>query len=181
MPGSASGSKPSGSRPVDPLHIAVVGSGDASAKERRQAERVGRAVAEAGAVLVCGGLGGVMEAASRGVRSAGGLTIGILPGSERSDANEYVDVAIPTGLREARNILVVRAADAVVAVGGEFGTLSEISFALREGTPVVGLDTWQLTRHGRTDDAIVRAADPEEAVRIAVRLARTRTRRRPRR
>ncbi len=126
-------------------YIAVVGSGDRlPVAQRRQAEAVGRAVAEAGAVLVCGGLGGVMEAACRGAHAGGGLTVGILPGRDRGEANGHVDVAIPTGLGEARNVLVVRSADAVVALAGEFGTLSEIAFALQAGIPVVGLDTWEL-------------------------------------
>jgi hypothetical protein len=137
------------------------------------AEEVGRAVAEAGAVLVCGGLGGVMEAACRGARAGGGLTVGILPGRDRGDANRYVDVAVPTGMGEARNALVVRAADAVVAVAGEYGTLSEIALALQAGIPVVGLDTWELGRHGQTVEAVVRAEDPALAVALALRLARS--------
>jgi uncharacterized protein (TIGR00725 family) len=129
-------------------------------------------VAEAGAVLVCGGLGGVMEAACRGAQRAGGLTLGILPGRDRAEANPHVDVAIPTGLGEARNALVVHAADAVVAVAGEYGTLSEIALALQAGIPVVGLDTWELARGGATVEAVVRAETPGQAVALAVRLAR---------
>jgi uncharacterized protein (TIGR00725 family) len=105
---------------------------------------VGRALGERGVALVCGGLGGVMEAACRGAKGAGGATIGILPGSDRAAANGFVDVAIPTGLGEARNALVVRAADAVIAVGGGYGTLSEIALALKAGKRVVGLDTWDI-------------------------------------
>jgi uncharacterized protein (TIGR00725 family) len=105
---------------------------------------VGRALGERGVALVCGGLGGVMEAACRGAKEAGGATIGILPGSDRAAANEFVDVAIPTGFGEARNVLVVRAADAVIAVGGGHGTLSEIAFALKAGKRVVGLGTWEI-------------------------------------
>jgi uncharacterized protein (TIGR00725 family) len=105
---------------------------------------VGRALGERGVALVCGGLGGVMEAACRGAKGAGGATIGILPGSDRAAANEFVDVAIPTGLGEARNALVVRAADAVIAVGGGYGTLSEIALALKAGKRVVGLETWDI-------------------------------------
>jgi hypothetical protein len=137
------------------------------------AEEVGRAVAAAGAVLVCGGLGGVMEAACRGARAGGGLTVGILPGRDRAEANRHVDIAIPTGMGEARNALVVRAADAVVAVDGEYGTLSEIALALQAGIPVVGLDTWELGRHGQVDDAVVRAEDPALAVELALELARS--------
>jgi len=157
-------------------YIAVVGGGDRlPAAQRRSAEAVGRAVAEAGAVLVCGGLGGVMEAACRGAHAGGGLTVGILPGRERGEANPHVDVAIPTGLGEARNALVVRCADAVVALAGEFGTLSEIALALQAGIPVVGLDTWELGRGGTPlpVDPVVRAGDPARAVALAVELART--------
>jgi uncharacterized protein (TIGR00725 family) len=149
--------------PTSP-HIAVVGAGRASRDQEQTAEAVGGALAEAGAVLVCGGLGGVMEAACRGARAAGGTTVGILPGSDRSAANEHVDVAIATGLGEARNALVVRAVDALIAIGGEFGTLSEIALALKAAKPVVGLGTWDL-------EPIVRAQDPVDAVRRALELA----------
>jgi len=108
------------------------------------AEEVGRLVAQRGGVLVCGGLGGVMDAACRGARAQGGTTIGILPGLDRSAANPHVDVAIPTGLGEARNALVVRAADVLIAVGGAYGTLSEIALALGAGKRVIGLDTWDI-------------------------------------
>jgi uncharacterized protein (TIGR00725 family) len=108
------------------------------------AESVGRGLGARGVVLVCGGLGGVMEAACRGAKDAGGTTVGILPGLDRSDANEHVDVAIATGLGEARNALVVRAADAVIAVGGGYGTLSEIALALKAGKRVVGLGSWDV-------------------------------------
>lgn len=145
-------------------YIAVVGAGRASAEQERVAEAAGRAVGAAGAVLVCGGLGGVMEAACRGAKAAGGATVGILPGSDRGAANEHVDVALATGLGEARNALVVRAADALVAVGGEYGTLSEIALAVKAGKPVVGLGTWEL-------DAVVVAESPEEAVRLALQAA----------
>jgi len=132
------------------------------------AERVGRALGERGAVVVCGGLAGVMEAACRGAKDAGGATLGILPGLDRSDANPYVDVAVPTGLGEARNALVVRAADALIAVGGEWGTLSEIALAMRAGKRVVGLGTWELHRGGRPVEGILAAADPDEAVELAL-------------
>jgi uncharacterized protein (TIGR00725 family) len=118
-------------------------------------------IAERGALLVCGGLGGVMEAACRGARAAGGTTLGLLPGADRAEANPHVTVAVPTGLGEARNALVVRAADAVVAIGGGYGTLSEIALALRAGKPVIGLGTWDI-------DGIEVASDPEAAVRAAL-------------
>jgi uncharacterized protein (TIGR00725 family) len=124
--------------------IAVVGAGDdVPAETVASAEEAGAAVAEAGAVLVCGGLGGVMEAACRGAKSRLGTTVGLLPGTDRLDANGWVDLAIPTGMGELRNALVVRAADAVVAVGGGWGTLSEIALARKTGTPVVGVG-WEL-------------------------------------
>jgi uncharacterized protein (TIGR00725 family) len=112
-----------------------------------------------------------MEAACRGARTAGGTTVGILPGSDRAQANPYVDIALPTGLGEVRNALVVRAADAVIAVGGAYGTLSEIALALRAGTPVVGLDTWELVRRGRPDQSVIQAGDPHAAVELALAAA----------
>jgi uncharacterized protein (TIGR00725 family) len=118
---------------------------------------VGRELGGRGAVLVCGGLGGVMEAACRGAKEAGGTTVGILPGMDRAAANPYVDVAVPTGLGEARNALVVRAADALVAVGGGYGTLSEIALALKAGKRVVGLGTWDV-------EGVEAAGSPAEAV-----------------
>jgi uncharacterized protein (TIGR00725 family) len=147
-----------------PAYVAVVGAGRASAGEEHAAEAVGRGLAAAGAVVVCGGLGGVMEAACRGAKAGGGTTVGILPGTRRSDANRYVDVALPTGLGEMRNALVVRAADGLVAVGGEFGTLSEIALALKAGKPVVALGGWELARDGDVVEAIARAASAEDAV-----------------
>jgi uncharacterized protein (TIGR00725 family) len=157
-----------------PSWIAVVGPGRASDEEAATALAVGDGLARAGAVLVCGGLGGAMEAACRGAREAGGTTVGLLPGHDRGEANPYVDVAIPTGLGELRNGLVVRAAHAVIAVAGEYGTLSEIGFALKTGKPVVGLGTWELARGGKVDAGIVVARDPADAVDRAVQLARRR-------
>jgi uncharacterized protein (TIGR00725 family) len=152
--------------------IGVIGAGRCSAQEARVAEAVGRALAQRGAMLVCGGLGGVMEAACRGAKSAGGTTIGILPGVSRSEANPYVDLPIVTGLDQARNIIVVRTAQALIAVGGQYGTLSEIAYALKLRVPVVGLNTWQLAREGKEVPAIVSAPTPEEAVEKALALAR---------
>lgn len=144
--------------------IAVVGAGLPEPGTDRAAAAVGRALAERGAILVCGGLGGVMEAACRGAKEAGGTTVGILPGEARSEANPYVDVAIATGMGEMRNALIVRAADAIIAVGGEFGTLSEIAFALKIGTPVFGLDSWDLDAARPGGGGIVVVSDPAEAV-----------------
>lgn len=152
-------------------YVAVVGGGEPDTDAADAAEEVGRLLARGGATVVCGGLGGVMEAACRGAKAEGGTTVGILPTSDRGDANPYVDVAIPTGMGEARNALVVRAADVLVAVGGEFGTLSEIALALRTGTPVVGLATWELAKGGRAVEAIVRAETPADAVAAALALA----------
>jgi uncharacterized protein (TIGR00725 family) len=145
-------------------YVAVVGGGAASAGEERTAEEVGRRLAEAGAIVVCGGLGGVMEAACRGAKAGGGTTVGILPGTSRADANPHVDVAIATGLGELRNGLVVRTADALVAVGGEFGTLSEIALALKARKPVVAIGGWELAREGEPVEAIVRATGAADAV-----------------
>lgn len=127
-------------------YVAVVGPSQASPQELHVAEEVGAALAEAGALVVTGGLGGVMEAACRGARSRRGRTLGLLPGEDRDEANGWVDVAVATGLGELRNGLVVRASDAVVAVGWSHGTLSEVALALRTGRPVVGIGDWE--RHG---------------------------------
>lgn len=148
--------------------IAVCGPGVAGPGERDDAERAGAAVAAAGAVLVCGGLGGVMEAACRGARSGGGMTVGILPGEDRAAANSWVQVAIPTGLGEARNALLVRAADGLVAIGGGWGTLSEIALAMRRGMPVVGVSTWGLESGSRSVEGILQAEDGRQAVDLAL-------------
>ena len=148
-----------------PLYIAVVGASSASDAELAAAETVGRALGEAGATLITGGRSGVMEAASKGAASAGATTIGLLPGTHRAEANPYVSVAIPTGLGELRNGLIIRAADAVVAVGGAYGTLSEVALALRAGVPVIGVDTWAI-------DGIERAATATAAAERALEHAR---------
>lgn len=150
------------------MTIAVIGGRVVDPDTRRAAREVGAGLAGAGARLVCGGLGGVMAAACEGAHGAGGLTIGILPGTDRSEANPHVTVAIPTGLGEARNLLVIRSADAVVAVDGAYGTLSEIAFALDGGVPVVGLGTWELHRDGAVDAGIVVAESPADAVHRAL-------------
>jgi uncharacterized protein (TIGR00725 family) len=152
------------------LHVAVVGAGTPDPPHAAMAEEVGRLLAARGAVVVCGGLGGVMEAACRGAKGAGGTTVGILPGMDRGEANPWVDVAIPTGLGEARNALVVRAADVVIAIAGEFGTLSEIALALKAGKPVVGIDTWELSRRGAPLTEIVPAGNARKAVELALEL-----------
>ena len=145
-------------------YIAFVGPGKATPEQDAAAERVGRGLAERGAIVVCGGLGGVMAAACRGATAAGGVTIGMLPGLDRAAANEWVAIAIPTGLGELRNGLIVRSADAVIAVGGAYGTLSEVALALKTGIPVVGLGTWAI-------DGIHALGSPREAVARALTLA----------
>lgn len=153
------------------LVLAVVGSASCDEEVAALAEAVGREIARRGAVLVCGGRGGVMEAACRGARAEGGTTVGILPGNDRRQANPYVDIALATGLGEARNAVVVRAADAVIAVSGGYGTLSEIGLALKMGKAVIGLDTWDLGRGGRVQGGILPASSPTQAVELAVRRA----------
>src|SRR5581483_12339622 len=138
--------------------------GEASPEQLQAAEQVGREIAQGGAALVCGGLGGVMAAACRGAQQSGGTTIGLLPGLERDAANEWVQIAIPTGLGELRNGLIVRCADAVIAVGGAYGTLSEVALALKTGVPVVGLGTWEI-------DGVRAAASAHAAVKAALELA----------
>jgi uncharacterized protein (TIGR00725 family) len=153
-------------------YVAVVGSGDGGREDEAAALDAGRALGRRGAVLVCGGMGGVMASACRGAREEGGTTVGLLPGLDRNDANPHVEVVVATGLGEARNALVVRAVDAVVAIGGGYGTLSEIGLALKAGTPVVGVATWELSRAGQPVEAIEQAASGEEAVDRALTLAR---------
>jgi uncharacterized protein (TIGR00725 family) len=148
--------------------VAVCGSATATADELAAAERIGELLARAGVTLVCGGMGGVMDAAARGCAAAGGTSIGVLPGVDRSGASAYLSVVLPTGLGEARNALVVRAADAVIAVGGEFGTLSEIALALKMGKRVVGMDTWSFERRRSAADPVERAGSPDEAVALAL-------------
>jgi uncharacterized protein (TIGR00725 family) len=142
--------------------VAVIGPGDASAAELAVAEEVGARLVDLGATVVTGGLGGVMEAASRGAKSRRGLTIGLLPGLDRSEANGWVDVAIATGLGEIRNALIVRTSDALVAVGGGAGTLSEIGFALKLGRPVIGVGTFEV-------EGVVQVSSAAEAAELALR------------
>ena len=150
--------------------IAVIGGGQPSPREAQLAEEVGRELAVRGAILVCGGLGGVMEAACKGAQSEGGVTIGILPGESRQAANPYVQIPIVTSIGHARNLAVVKSAQAVIAIGGSYGTLSEIGHALRSGIPVIGLNTWSLSRNGQQDNSIILAQNPTEAVNKALNL-----------
>ena len=143
------------------IRVAVIGGSRPGRPAVKAAFEVGRLIARAGAVVVCGGLGGVMEAACRGAREEGGPTVGILPGGSPADANPWVDLPIATGLGYTRNALVVMNADAVIAVDGEYGTLSEIAYGKIHGKKVVGLGTWEIK-------GVVPAATPEEAVRLAL-------------
>jgi uncharacterized protein (TIGR00725 family) len=151
--------------------IAVIGGEFPPADVLPLAEEVGRRIAQAGAVLVCGGLGGVMAAACRGARSAGGLTVGILPTGRRTDANSDVDIAILTGLGVARNVLVSLTGQAVIAIDGAFGTLTEIAHTLELGKPVVALRAWNLDSSGIDPGRYVRVDTPAEAVELALRVA----------
>ena len=151
--------------------IAVFGSSRPSQKELSFAEEVGYLLGKAGCVVVCGGLGGVMEAVCRGAKKGGGLTVGVLPGRFRQEANPYVDVAVVTGMGEARNVVVALSGEAAIAIGGGLGTLSEIAHAMRAGVPVVGLLTWELEAKRLEGVKIHRATTPEEAVRKALILA----------
>ncbi len=150
------------------LQISVIGAGEGDEEILRDAEEVGRGIAEAGAVLVCGGLGGVMEAASRGASEAGGTVLGILPTLSPADANPYVSHAVATGTGHARNLAVVASGEAVIAVGGEWGTLSEIAYARKLGRPVVAIRSWTLRNRAGTDLGIVEAETAEEAVSAAL-------------
>ncbi len=161
--------------PPLPVAIAVVGSGASDSAMKPVAETVGRALARAGVTLVCGGRGGVMAAAARGARQAGGRTVGILPGTGPDDSppNPSIEVPIFTGMGQARNLAVVLSADVVIAIGGGWGTLSEIGLARKHGRPVVLLGNWHLELPDKVDDRnLVHAKSPEEAVEIALDLAR---------
>ncbi|MBN1485383.1 MAG: TIGR00725 family protein [Chloroflexia bacterium] len=149
--------------------IAVCGAAVCDRATYERARRVGCLLAEAGAVLLCGGRGGVMEGACRGAREGGGLTVGLLPGARPDEANPYVDLPIVTNLGQARNAVLVLSAQAVIAISGGAGTLSEIAFALKLGRPVVGLGTWRMVRgDGQTEDGILYADSPEQAVEWAL-------------
>jgi len=155
-----------------PLRIAVCGAGQCDPTVYEQAREVGLCLARAGAIVLTGGLGGVMEAACRGAREAGGLTVGILPGEDTRAANRYVWLPIATGMGQARNVILILSASAVVAIAGEAGTLSEIALALKLGRPVVALGSWQLRRSDGTEETrIYTVSSPQEAADLALRLA----------
>ena len=138
--------------------ISVIGAGSCDQDIYKIAGEVGKLIAQKGATLITGGLGGVMEAASKGAKESGGTTVGILPGFSKGEANKYVDIPITTGLSHARNIIVAGSADAVIAISGEYGTLSEIAIALKLGKPVAGIRTWD------SIDGVIKVHSPEEAV-----------------
>lgn len=144
------------------VFIGVIGAGKCTKKIFSLAEEIGREIAKAGAVLVCGGLGGVMEAAAKGAKEAKGITIGILPGDSKEDANPYIDIPIVTGIGEGRNLMVIRSSDAIIALPGKYGTLSELSFAVKLEKPVVGISTWDIS------ERIIKSNDPQEAVKLAL-------------
>lgn len=142
--------------------IGVVGSGHKDPELDRLAYEVGSLIAERGYLLLCGGRGGVMESAARGSKDSGGETVGLLPGFDPEDANPYIDIPLATGLGDLRNLLIVRSADVLIAIGGGYGTLSEIALGHKTGKPVVGLKTWEVS------DKIIKAADPGDAVGKAI-------------
>lgn len=155
------------------LYISVIGAGTCDPATEEAAVEVGRLIARAGATLVCGGMGGVMEASCRGALDEGGVTIGILPGTDRSEGNPYLQYVLCAGIGHARNLAVVASGDAVIAVGGEFGTLSEIGLARKAGRPVVLLGSWEISRHGAPAEGTHNAETPRGAVDLALKLATT--------
>jgi len=146
------------------VFVSVIGGSRCSRREAELAEEVGAELARRGVTLVCGGLSGVMAAACKGAHSAGGTTVGILPGSRREDANPDVDIPIVTTIGEARNVIVVCSGQAVIAICGEYGTLSEIAYALRSRIPVIGLNTWSLSKGRQLDSSIIVAQSAKDAV-----------------
>jgi uncharacterized protein (TIGR00725 family) len=150
------------------MYIAVIGGQQATEEEERYAYDIGFGIAKAGSYVICGGLGGIMQAVCHGARDAGGTSIGILPGPFRGDANPFVDIVIATDMGQARNAIIVRTADSVIAVGGEYGTLTEIAMALKMGKRVVAIDSWRIERTGVNDERIIYAADAEEALTLAL-------------
>lgn len=154
------------------IQIGVIGEGEASHDTIELAYIVGKEIGRRGAILVCGGLGGVMEAACRGAKEGGGMTVGILPGGDPLDANPYVDITIVTGLSEWRNIIVVRSSQSIIAIRGGYGTLSEIALALKFGIPIIGLNTWIAKSKDQRPIPIIHLDDPLEAVSVAIEKAR---------
>lgn len=176
--------------------IGIIGSSSVTQEEDLLAQEVGKRLAKEGVIIICGGLGGVMESSCRGakeasglsqpLRAGAGLTIGILPGTSVKDANPYIDIPIPTGIGEARNLIIIRTSSSLIAIGGGYGTLSEIAFALKLGAPVIGLKTWELEKIslpglsveglGKKPINIYKVKTAEEAVAKAIELAKKHTR-----
>lgn len=153
--------------------VAVIGTRTPSTEEAKLAEEVGRELAKNGVILICGGLGGVMEQACRGAFAEGGLTIGIIPGDDPKSANPYVKIPIATGMGYARNVIIVKSAQVIIAIGGAYGTLTEIGYALDSKVPVIGLRTWKISRNNQTDKSIIRVRNAREAVRQALKLIKS--------
>ncbi|MDW7739890.1 MAG: TIGR00725 family protein [Bacillota bacterium] len=149
-------------------YIAVVGGSQCSVEEESIAFEVGRSIAQKGGTVICGGGPGVMEAAARGADSAGGVAIGILPGPDHREGNRYLKYSIATGLGEARNAIITRTADAVIAVGGEYGTLSEIALAMKMGKPVITVKSWSISPPGKLKTAQISVNNADDAVSIAI-------------
>ena len=147
--------------------ISVIGDGNPTEKISLLAEEVGRLLAKKGIIIVCGGLEGVMESVCRGAKKYGGTTIGIIPGIKASDANRWVDIPICTGMSQARNVIIATTGDAIIAIGGKYGTLSEISHALSINKPVIGLNTWNLSQIKNINPSIIKAKNPIDAVTLA--------------
>jgi len=141
--------------------IAVIGGSETTSKNLETAERVGSLIAQRGAILITGGLGGVMNAASKGAKTANGLVIGIIPTTDKESANPYVDIPIVTGMGEARNLIIARTCDCAIAIDGKYGTLTEIAYCLMFGIPVIGINTWEIQA------PIMRVKNAEEAVSLA--------------
>ena len=148
------------------IYVGVIGAGHCTQKLRKLSAEVGEEIAKAGAILVCGGLDGVMKGAAQGAKSEGGTTIGILPGTDKSEANEFIDYVVCSGFGEARNLIIIRTADVVIALPGMFGTLSELGFALKLKKPVVSLGSWDI------DDKVIKAENAKEAVKLALKKVR---------
>ena len=155
--------------------ISVIGGSECDNEVANVAEEVGAELAKQGVVVICGGLGGVMAAVCKGARAAGGITVGILPGDDRNSANPDVLIPVVTGLGYARNSIVAKSAQAVIAINGSYGTLCEIAHALQDDIPIVGLNTWSMSIDGQVDGSIIPAKHPKDAVKKAIALARKRS------
>jgi len=155
------------------MYISVIGASKCGKDLYKLAYDVGREIAKRKAILICGGLGGVMDASAKGAKEVGGMTVGILPGDTRIGASKYLNVSLPTGMGEARNVLVIKAADVVIAIGGEYGTLSEIAHALKMNIPVIGLKTWDIGKDEFGVSRIIKVDDPISAVEKAYKLAKS--------